>query len=114
MSAGGKREGAGRKGGIPNKATLEFKEAINNLIDSATPHMIEWLERVAKDDPYKALDLVHKMSQFCHPLLARNTFSGDKDNPIQHQFTVRSIIDDIRREGTPGTQSTTEESGVEA
>jgi len=87
----------GRPKGIPNKATLEFKEAINGLIDSATPHMIEWLERVAVDDPYKALDLIHKMSQFCYPLLARNTVSGDKDNPLQVEYTAKQVIDEIRR-----------------
>jgi hypothetical protein len=61
----------GRPVGIQNKATLEFKTAVNNLINFATPQMISWLERVALTDPDKALDMVYKFAQFGYPLLAR-------------------------------------------
>ena len=75
-----KGDNAGRKKGIPNKATIEFKEAVNNLISFATPKMVNWLESVAEDDPAKALDHVYKFAQFGYPLLSRadtnTTISG--------------------------------------
>ena len=71
MARGGKREGAGRAKGSENKATVEFKEAVNNLINFATPKMVAWLERIAEESPDKALDHVYKFAQFGYPLLAR-------------------------------------------
>ena len=71
MAKGGKREGSGRPKGAVNKTTLEFKEAVNKLIEFATPQMIDWLERIAEDNPDKALDHVYKFAQFGYPLLAR-------------------------------------------
>ncbi len=61
----------GRKAGKPNRATLEFKEAVNNLINFATPQMVDWLTLVAAEDPNKALEHVYKFAQFGYPLLAR-------------------------------------------
>lgn len=76
--------GPGRPKGMQNKATIEFKEALNNLINYATPRMVGWLERVAMDDPSKALDHIHKMAEYAHPKLARTELTGNKDEPIRH------------------------------
>lgn len=62
---------AGRPKGVPNKSTTEFKQAVNDLISHATPHMIEWLGEIAAKDPDKAMDVVYKFAQFGYPLLAR-------------------------------------------
>jgi hypothetical protein len=75
----------GRPKGIPNKATLEFKQAINNLLDYAAPKMVEWLEQI--DDPSKRLDHISKLAEYAHPKLARSEHVGDADKPIAH--TVR-------------------------
>lgn len=69
--------GPGRPPGVPNKATMEFKEAVNNLIEFATPQMVMWLERVATSDPEKALELIYKFAQFGYPLLARTIHDGN-------------------------------------
>lgn len=61
----------GRPKGTPNKTTLVFKEALNNLLELAAPQMVEWLERVAKDDPAKALDQIGKLAEYVHPKLGR-------------------------------------------
>lgn len=61
----------GRQKGSQNKVTIEFKQALNNLMDMATPKMVEWLTKVADDDPDKALRHVYNFAQFSHPLLAK-------------------------------------------
>lgn len=62
---------SGKPKGIQNKTTVEFKEAVNNLISYATPQMVDWLTMIAADDPNKALDHVYKFAQFGYPLLSR-------------------------------------------
>lgn len=66
----GKKVG-GRTAGTPNKVTVEFKDAVNKLIDFATPQMVDWLTLIAAEDPNKALDHVYKFAQFGFPLLSR-------------------------------------------
>lgn len=61
----------GRAKGASTKATLEFKEAVSKLLDYATPNMVVWMEKIAAEDPNKALDHVYKFAQFGFPLLAR-------------------------------------------
>lgn len=61
----------GRIKGTPNKATQQFKEALNELLEHAAPHMVHWLDSVAQEDPGKALDTVHKYIEFVYPKLAR-------------------------------------------
>lgn len=64
-----KGPGPGRPKGMQNRATIEFREGVNKLIETATPKLVEWLEEI--DDPNKRLDMVYKFAQFGYPLLAR-------------------------------------------
>lgn len=82
---------SGRPKGTPNKSTMEFKEAVNNLINFATPEMVKWLEHVAAEDPGKALDHVYKFAQFGYPLLSRS--EGKQD--LKHEIIIRSAIKDL-------------------
>lgn len=76
----------GRQKGSLNKVTSEIKEAFKNLIEQNTDNMIGWLDRVAKDDPAKALSLCADLAEFVVPKLARTDLAGDQDNPIRHTF----------------------------
>lgn len=71
------------RGNTPNRTTLEFKEAVNNLINFATPQMVAWLEHIAAEDPDKALDHVYKFAQFGYPLLARSEGSMKHTGKIE-------------------------------
>lgn len=82
--------GAGRTKGVPNKTTIEFKAALNALLEHAAPQMLEWLNRVAKESPEKALDTVGKLAEYIHPKLARSEqqHTGPDGGPIQHNHAV--------------------------
>lgn len=90
---GGKREGAGRPKGVPNKATTEFRETIARVLSDNTENVAKWLEQVAETNPARALDLISKLAEYAAPKLTRAEVVGDKDNPLVIQSVVRKIID---------------------
>ena len=59
----------GRPKGVPNKATMQFKEALNNLLEHSAPSMIEWLGQI--DDPAKRFDILSKFAEYIYPKLGR-------------------------------------------
>jgi len=72
---GGAREGAGRPKGTPNKLTSKTREAFNMLIEDNIPKLNDWLSKVAKEDPARALDIVAKLAEYTTPKLARTETS---------------------------------------
>jgi hypothetical protein len=66
----------GRPAGKPNKATVEFRQAVTNLLNYAAPEMIGWLQQVAETSPDKALDHVSKLAEYANPKLARQELVG--------------------------------------
>lgn len=76
----GQEKTAGRKAGSLNKATSQFKEALNHLLEEASPKMIEWLDRIAVNDPGKALDMISRLAEYIHPKLARSEGHTTSDN----------------------------------
>lgn len=81
----------GRPAGIPNKATTEFRDAVNKLLEHATPKMVEWLNEVAEKDPSKALDLIARMAEYAHPKLARTEHVGNNGDVIKQSIEVRFV-----------------------
>ena len=88
-TTGKRKKTGGRKAGVPNRATADARKAIAELLEMAAPQMIQWLERVAHDDPAKALDLVFKAAEYHIPKLARTEVSGDPSNPLYHEHRTR-------------------------
>jgi len=88
---GGKREGAGRKAGVPNKVTGDVKAAIAAFTSANVDKLDMWLNSI--DDPAKRLDLYFKALEYTMPKLARSELVGDKEQPIQvvlNQFWAES------------------------
>jgi len=77
--AKGLKTGGGSRKGIPNKATVEFRETVQKLLEGNANNVARWLALVAegdgtesgKPDPGKALDLLAKLAEFASPKLAR-------------------------------------------
>lgn len=77
----------GRKKGVPNKTTKQFKEALNSLLEESAPHMVDWLSQV--EDPAKRFDIISKFVEFIYPKLARQELVGDEEKPV----AVKDVTD---------------------
>lgn len=83
---GGKREGAGRPAGIPNKSTTKAREAIAAFVDGNSHLLQEWLEQIATDDRYgpkTAFDCFMSVAEYHVPKLARQELVGDSTAPVK-------------------------------
>jgi hypothetical protein len=85
---------AGRKAGVPNKATTEAREAIKALLDANIPFIQSWIQSTAEgifDDktgkyivqpnPAKACEIVQNLVEYSVPKLARTEVVGDAKAP---------------------------------
>lgn len=83
----GKKTG-GRTKGTPNKATKEFRETVQQLLEDNAANVGRWLHMVAEGhddepaDPGKALDLMAKLAEFAAPKLARTEVTGKDGGPV--------------------------------
>jgi len=90
----------GRSAGTPNKATREFRETINKLLEGNADNVAKWLTIVAegdlekkiKPDPGKALDLLAKLAEFAAPKLARTEHVGDNGGALT--VVIKRFSDD--------------------
>lgn len=90
--------GPGRPKGMPNKATVQFRETIQALLDGNRENVAIWLDQVATGShgkepaPEKALDLLAKLAEYAAPKLSRTEVVGDNDSPLAHRVEI-AIID---------------------
>lgn len=91
--------GPGRKPGIPNKSTAEFRDTVRRLLEDNADNVGRWLTLVAegdgtdncKPDPAKAIDLITKLAEYAAPKLNRTEVAGDKDAPL-HTVTRIELV----------------------
>ena len=57
----------GRPKGTPNKTTKELRHEISQLVFNNAKSAQEWLDRVATDNPAKALELLIKLMELSVP-----------------------------------------------
>lgn len=82
---------SGRPKGVPNKATLQFKEALNNLLEHAAPSMVDWLEQV--DSPERRFDILSKFAEYIYPKLGRvENQQLDKDGNATDAVTKIEVV----------------------
>lgn len=77
MSRGGKREGAGRPKGSPNKSTKEIRDAFQCFVENNVGNFEEWIARVAEKNPAKALELVTNLGEYILPKLSRTEVKAE-------------------------------------
>jgi hypothetical protein len=79
-SYGGKREGAGRKPGVPNKLSASVKDNViavfNDLNGDNLGHMKDW----AMENPTQFYNLYGKLLPV--------TLQGDAENPVVHAIKL--------------------------
>ena len=86
---------AGRKKGIPNKATAQAREAIAMFVDGNAHRLAEWLDEVAngvpehdiKPNPAKAFELFQSVVEYHVPKLARTEITGRDEGPVEMVVT---------------------------
>ena len=84
----GKKPGPGRPPGTLNKATVEFRQTVQKVLEENASNVGKWLSMVAegdgenKPDPGKALDLMAKLAEFAAPKLARTEVTGRDGGPV--------------------------------
>lgn len=93
MAHGGKREGAGRKKGTPNKKSVAIQDKLKEL--GCDP--IEGMARIAEQamdegDMQLAGSMYKELAQYVAPKRKAVEISGDQENPIQ---TVSKIVREI-------------------
>lgn len=90
---------AGRKPGIPNRATTEFRETVRRLLENNSENVGRWLTLVAegdgtdhgRPDPAKALDLLAKLAEYAAPKLNRTEHVGEDGGPLKHSVQVTFV-----------------------
>lgn len=97
MIKGGKRAGPGRPKGTPNRVTTDFRATVTKILEGHLDDIDVWLKRVAKKEPYRALDLLMRLAEFTAPKLGRIEVTGQGGRDF-----VVNIVDPTRREAIPG------------
>ena len=87
----------GRIAGVPNKATVEFRETVTKLLTDNASNVAVWLAQVAeghgetKAAPEKALDLLAKLAEYAAPKLNRTEHTGMNGSAIDHSLTINFV-----------------------
>ena len=96
MAGPNKPKTGGRKPGVPNKVTREFRETVTRLLEDNAENVAEWLSRVAADDPDKALQRLAQLAEYAAPKLSRSEVKAEVDIPVSR------IQIEVVRAGTDG------------
>jgi hypothetical protein len=61
--------GKGRVKGVPNRVGRDLRKTIEKLLQAKSPEVEDWLNRVAKRNPARALDIWTRLNEFVLPKL---------------------------------------------
>lgn len=79
---------AGKKKGDTNKVTKDIKQSFKDLVEGNLDNITMWMERVAEKNPDKALEFMHKFSQFNVPLLNRTEMKHEGEVTTKQVFEI--------------------------
>jgi hypothetical protein len=81
----------GREKGTPNKGTAELREAYIELLQNNISRVQELFDKVAENNPQKALELLLKLSEFAIPKLRAIEVNNESEKPMYTSLDVRII-----------------------
>jgi hypothetical protein len=89
---GGKREGAGRKAGVPNKRTAEIQKAVEESGQTPLDYMLSVM-RDAEQDEFRRLQAANMAAPYVHAKLSSvdATLSGKNGENLFSGITVEFI-----------------------
>lgn len=92
--------GPGRPKGLPNKSTVQAREAIARFVDGNADRLQDWLDKIAVDSPERAFTLFQSVIEYHVPKLARTVLEGDPDKPLHLQHTIddKSVLNRFYKE----------------
>lgn len=102
MAKGGKQEGAGRPKGVPNKATIQAREAIAMFVEGNVDRLNGWLDQIAAESPKDAFDRFMSVVEYHIPKLARqeNQLLNKDGQPTDQQpmnIFINGVAADAKR-----------------
>lgn len=80
---GGKRPGAGRRAGIPNKASIARQQAVAASGETPLDYMLRVMRDPASDDERRD-QMAKAAAPYVHPRLAAIQHTGKEGGPIGH------------------------------
>jgi len=93
----GHKKGKGRPKGSPNKTTQEVRDAYQLFAEDNIDKFQVWIDKVAKDNPAKAMELVLSLSEYFIPKLQRTetdiTSKGESVNVPIFKWAEMDIDD---------------------
>lgn len=96
MGRGGSRSGAGRKAGIPNKASVARQKRVAETGQTPLDYMLAVM-RDAKAEPGRRDDMAKAAAPYVHPKLASLQHTGRNGGPIQTVDLTNASDDDLNR-----------------
>jgi hypothetical protein len=90
---GGKRPGAGRKKGVPNKTTQKHKEIVEAALDKGLTPLEYMLSRLRdnKEDAKVRREMAVAAAPYVHPKLAAIEHSGKDGKDLFSSITVKVV-----------------------
>lgn len=76
FSQNNKVPGPGRPKGLKNEITNDIRQSFSKLLENKLPEMEEWLTKLAKTNPDKALDIMLKISERFVPKITKQEITG--------------------------------------
>lgn len=84
------------RGHSPNKTTKEIREAYTKLVSDSIPKFTKWLDRVAEENPDKALKLIIDLSAYIIPKISQTTLIVEEDTEAKFDYSKLSEEELIR------------------
>jgi hypothetical protein len=96
MKNGGRRPGAGRKKGVPNKATIARQERVAAGGETPLDYMLRVMRNPKASDARRD-EMAKAAAPYVHPKLASMQHTGRNGGPIQHVDLTKVSDDDLSK-----------------